>query len=140
MLTNLFFVECPSCCWRRFYGPDQNQKEKEEFELMTSGLLDAMGSFVISDYLPNLWFIARLQGWEKKFESVRARSTRVSEKLFEVEKHRERALKERESGHIDENYVPDFVDVFLTKPLEGEKLCSDEDIILLLKVSLINTH
>jgi hypothetical protein len=90
--------------------------------------------------MPNLWFIARLQGWEKKFESVRDLSTRVSEKLFEVEKHRERALKERESGHIDENYVPDFVDVFLTKPLEGEKLCSDEDIILLLKVSLINTH
>lgn len=121
----------------RFYGPDQDQQEKEEFELMISGILKILGSFVISDYIPNLWFITRLQGWEKKFESVRALSTRVSENMFQVEQHRERAAKERESGHDDQNYVPDFVDVFLTKPLDGEKLCPDEDIILHLKVTLI---
>lgn len=107
---------------------------------MTTGILNVLGSFVISDYIPNLWFIARLQGWEKKFESVRALSTRISEKIFEVEKHRERTMKEKESGHVDENYVPDFIDVFLTKPLDGERLCPDEDIILLLKEILIIPH
>ena len=107
---------------------------------MTAGILSALGAFVISDYIPSLSFIARLQGWEKKFESVYALSTRISEKMFEVEKHRERVLKGRESGQIDMNYVPDFVDVFLTKPLEGGKLFPDEDIILFLKVILIIPH
>ncbi|KAG0615021.1 hypothetical protein M758_5G008900 [Ceratodon purpureus] len=120
-------------CNRRFYGPDQNEQDREEFEQMTAGILSALGAFVISDYIPSLSFIARLQGWEKKFESVYALSTRISEKMFEVEKHRERVLKGRESGQIDMNYVPDFVDVFLTKPLEGGKLFPDEDIILFLK-------
>lgn len=46
----------------RFHGPDENQQDREESETPTSGILNLLGAFVISEYIPSWWSIAKLQG------------------------------------------------------------------------------
>jgi len=89
--------------------------------------------------VPWLSFITKLQGWHSKFEDLRDFKDKVTAKLFEVEKHRQRA-EERKKGHIDEDYVPDFVDVLLEAPLENGNPLPTSDLILVLMVRICNLH
>jgi hypothetical protein len=65
--------------------------------------------------------------------------TKLQQNCFEVEKHRQRA-EERKKGHIDEDYVPDFVDVLLEAPLENGNPLPTSDLILVLMVRICNLH
>lgn len=121
--------------FHRYYGHRaKDQQGKEDLEEMINRTHRATATFIISDYVPFLSFIPKLQGYHSEFKRIYEFETSVTNKVFEVEKHRERA-KERLQGHNDEaDYVPDFVDVLLASPLgDGEPL-SDRTIVTVLTV------
>ena len=103
---------------------------------MIRGIFDLLGAFIISDYVPYLRFVTKLQGWEKKCESLRALYAGVIERAFEIEKHRQRA-KDRVD---DENFVPDFVDVLLQTPLKNGEMLPDQNINLVMGVRSEKLH
>lgn len=72
-----------------------------------------------------------LQGKIAKLTAFRKFLHSVIGKIFEVEKHRQRAL---ERGN-DPIYVPDFVDVLLNTPLDNGERLTDREIISILSVS-----
>jgi len=97
---------------------------------------------VISDFIPSLTFLTKLQGYNRIFKGIRDSAIRIGGKMLEVEKHRERA-KERElqSNTNGAEYVPDFVDMLSKEPLDGGKPLPDNELILVLLVrQTLNTH
>lgn len=118
---------------------EDQQQEKEEFELMTTSQFDILGAFVISDYVPWLSFFTRLQGLHSKFEDVRNRIQTLGAKMVALERHRESA-KERElqqqENHEDADYVPDFVDMLMNEPLDHGKVYADRDLISFITVRM----
>jgi hypothetical protein len=121
--------------FHRYYGHRaEDQQGKEDLEEMINRTHRATATFIISDYVPFLSFIPKLQGYHSEFKRIYEFETSVTNKVFEVEKHRERA-KERLQGHNDEaDYVPDFVDVLLASPLGGGEPLSDRSIVTALTV------
>lgn len=121
--------------FHRYYGHGaEDQQGKEDLEEMINRTHRATATFIISDYVPFLSFIPKLQGYHSEFKRIYEFETSVTNKVFEVEKHRERA-KERLQGHNDEaDYVPDFVDVLLASPLGGGERLSDRSIVTALTV------
>jgi hypothetical protein len=96
--------------------------------------IDANGAIVISDYVPCLRFITRLQGWEAYLLGLQRRGRQMVVKIIDVEKHKQRAVDVAKDG----SYVPDMVDVLLKAPLDdGGKPLSDGEIASLLLVSLV---
>ena len=88
--------------------------------------------------MPFLSFIPKLQGYHSEFKRIYEFETSVTNKVFEVEKHRERAI-ERLEGHNDEaDYVPDFVDILLASPLGGGEPLSDRTIVTVLTVKTLS--
>jgi hypothetical protein len=115
----------------RYFGTDiSDQQQQRDFEELMGHLFGAAGAFFISDFIPYLLFVEKLRGTIKKLEAIRGFLRRVLGKVFEVEKHRQRAL---ENGQ-DANYVPDFVDVLLKTPLDDGEQFTDGEIISILSV------
>lgn len=123
-------------CHVRFFGIADNKRENEEFDLMVDQTFKAVGAFVISDYVPSLNFVTKLQGLHSKLEKIRDFREKLAGPLIDIEGHKKRAL---ERGN-DEDYVPDFVDVLLAAPLEDGNLPSDRTVTLLVLVSKSNLH
>jgi hypothetical protein len=94
------------------------------------------GTFIISDYVPYLSFITKLQGWQKTFEETRDLKDRVGKKICDIEGHKERA---KERGNNNKDYVPDFVDVLLTSSFDDGQPPSDNLVFILLSVSMFIT-
>lgn len=104
---------------------------------MIERTLTAATSFIISDYVPYLWFIPKLQGWPSKLQKVCDSKEQVARKIVDIEGHRERA-KLRESNTSNEaEYVPDFVDILLAAPFEDGKPLPDLVITMLILVSIM---
>lgn len=81
---------------------------------------------IISDYVPSLSFITKLQGWEPYLLEIQKRGRAIVHKVIDVESHRQRVTD-----------VPDFVDVLLKAPLDDAgKPLSDGEIMSLLLVSI----
>jgi hypothetical protein len=85
---------------------------------------------VISDFIPNLTFLTKLQGYHKIFKDIRKDAVRIGGKMLEVEKHRALA-QERASTNNQADYVPDFVDMLSEEPLDDGKPLSDEHLLVL---------
>jgi hypothetical protein len=99
--------------------------------------LIAASSLIISDYVPYLWFIPKLQGWPSKLQKLSDAQEQVARKVVDIEGHRERA-KSRESDAINEaEYVPDFVDILLAEQFEDGKPLPDLVITRLVLVSIM---
>jgi hypothetical protein len=111
---------------------DKNE-EKRDYDVTLRRILDAHGTEIISDYVPQLSFITKLQGWVPYLTDLRNSGKAVIGKIIEVEKHKERAA--HMAADKDENYVPDFVDVLLKTPVDDGKPLPDADIASLLLVS-----
>ena len=94
------------------------------------------GTFIISDYVPYLSFITKLQGWQKTLEETRDLRDRVSMKICDIEGHKERA---KERGNNDKDYVPDFVDVLLAASFDDGQPLSDNLVTILVTVSMFIT-
>ena len=91
---------------------------------------------VISDYIPSMSFLEKLQGKERLLIEQCDDAIRVVNKMMELEKHRERA---KEGGHGDgsEDYVPDVVDMMTAEPLDGGKPLPERTMALFLLVRSI---
>ncbi|XP_024359127.1 flavonoid 3'-monooxygenase [Physcomitrium patens] len=114
---------------KRFFGTGvSDQQEKKDFEEIFDHIFAAAGTFFISDFIPKLRFVEMLQGKIAKLTAFRKFLHSVIGKIFEVEKHRQRAL---ERGN-DPIYVPDFVDVLLNTPLDNGERLTDREIISIL--------
>ncbi|KAG0563575.1 hypothetical protein KC19_8G042400 [Ceratodon purpureus] len=118
---------------RYFDIRDKNQ-EKRGYDDVLRRSVDANGALVISDYVPWLSFITKLQGWEEYLLGLQRRGREMVAKIIEVDNHKRR----EKDVTKDESYVPDMVDVLLKAPLDDAgKPLSDGEISSLL-LSLIN--
>nr|AHI15940.1 flavonoid 3'-hydroxylase [Pohlia nutans] len=120
---------------KRFFGkgPDINQEQKKDFERLIYRIYDEASAFLISDYIPYLQFVTELQGWTSRFKDIRNELTStLLPRIFEVEKHKQRAKERELSGDSDSDYVPDFVDLLVGAPLDDGKPLSDNDISMML--------
>jgi hypothetical protein len=119
---------------------EDQEQEKGEFQLMMADFFDMLGAFVISDYVPWLSFVTRLQGYHSRFEDVHNRKQTIGAKLVALEKHREdakkRELQQQENPEEEADYVPDFVDLLMNAPLDHGKLYADRDIVGLISVRM----
>ena len=128
-------MDCESWIYRFFGAEVKDEQEKEDLERLIDDFLFFLSKFVISDYVPWLSFVPRLQGLYARLKEFSNFRKRVAGRMFEVEKHRERA-KERQQLHKEglTNYVPDFVDLLLASPQDNTELLSDQDIVAFLTV------
>lgn len=117
---------------KRYYGTGAEIPEKkEEFQGMVKSRTRAAGTFVISDFIPSLTFIAKLQGLPKRFRESHESAKAQMESVLDVEEHRKNAIA-RASVDIKSEYSPDFVDVLLKAPLDDGQPLADSDIKFLL--------
>ena len=92
----------------------------------------AFGAYHISDFIPYLSFIPKLQGWTSEIHEIRALGRGIVSNMIQMDKHREQSkLREKDS-----EYVPDFIDVLLKAPFDGD-LLPDKDIVTLCVVSTL---
>lgn len=132
---------------KRYFGTGVNVKdeqEREDFKRLVCGHVDMFSKFVVSDDMPALSFVPKWQGIHLEFKAFLEFEQAVMDRMFQVEKHRERAKQRRQQQQQEEGgssdsgedllYVPDFVDVLLTAPLEGGRPLSDKGINTVLMV------
>jgi len=119
----------------RYFGNGvEYEEKKKEFEAATNRLFTGFAAFIISDYVPWLSFVTKLQGWHSEFEDIRQCEFSFLSEMCELEKHREQAKVRLENN--DEDYVPDFVDLLSTIPREDGKTLPDNEILGILLVSI----
>jgi cytochrome P450 len=111
----------------RFFDIRDKNDEKRSYDDVLRRSIDANGAMIISDYVPSLSFITKLQGWEPYLLEIQKRGRAIAHKVIDVESHRQRVTD-----------VPDFVDVLLKAPLDDAgKPLSDGEIMSLL-LSFLN--
>jgi hypothetical protein len=84
-----------------------------------------------------LSFITKLQGIYSQLEKYHKYDEEVVDRLFEPQKHRERAQDRLQQNHEEGEYVADFVDVLQAAPLEDGKPLPDTDISTTLSVRMM---
>ena len=119
----------------RYFGDGVEYEEKQkDLVAAANRLFTGYAAFVISDYVPWLSFVTKLQGWQTEFEDIRQFEFSFLSEMCEFEKHREQAKVRLEKN--DEDYVPDFVDLLSTVPQEDGKTLPDNEILLNLMVRI----
>ena len=109
---------------RYFGGDEAGREEADKFQCINQELLDWMGLFVISDYIPALRWVPKLQGTEASMEQGNRRYKAFLRQL--IDEH-------RASGRDSEK---DFIDTLLTIPnKEGTGPLDDETIEVVIMVS-----
>lgn len=125
--------------YTRYFGAEvkEEEQEKKDLERLIDDHLTLASKFVISDFVPWLSFIPRLQGHTSALQEFSNFRKGVTDRMFEVEKHRERA-KERQHLHQQDltNYVQDFVDLLLASHQDGGEPLSDQELVPLLTVTI----
>ncbi|XP_024387828.1 cytochrome P450 76C2 isoform X1 [Physcomitrium patens] len=96
---------------------------------MTSSVFELLGSVVISDFVPYLSFITKLQGHASKFSKIRDVSDKLTADFFDLDSHRNNYKKMKN----DPSYVPDFEDVLMETPFENGTNLPDQDLLKLLQ-------
>ena len=109
----------------RYIGVDEEGKEEaHKFQSLMQEFLDWMGAFVISDYIPALRWVPKLQGTEASMERGNRRYKAFLRQL--IEDH-------RASGRESEK---DFIDTLLTiSNKEGTGPLDDDMIEVVIMVS-----
>ena len=108
------------------------EEKKKDLEAAVHRLSAGFSAFIISDYVPWLSFVTKLQGWHSEFEDIRQCQFSFLNVMCELEKHREQAKVRLEKN--DEDYVPDFVDLLSAISQEDGKTLPDNEILLNLNV------
>ncbi|XP_073393579.1 cytochrome P450 76C1 isoform X2 [Physcomitrium patens] len=99
---------------------------------MTSSVFELLGSVVISDFVPYLSFITKLQGHASKFSKIRDVSDKLTADFFDLDSHRNNYKKMKN----DPSYVPDFEDVLMETPFENGTNLPDQDLLKLLQTEM----
>ena len=102
----------------------------EELNEMIMATARIGGSLIVSDYVPWLSFIPKLQGWPQLLRNQRHSTRSIATRLFELEKHWEHARELQIQGMMNDSndknsvssHVPDFIDVLLQTPSNNGKL------------------
>jgi hypothetical protein len=124
-------------CDHRNLGNDEH--EKDEVGDVVTTFLNALGAFVIDDYVP--WLSFTTKSWRSKVEDFAIVLETVTTKVFELEQHRQRAIQRQSHAEgADSEYVPDFVDMLLTESLEDGKPLTDKHLVLTLTVRIYGVH
>lgn len=102
---------------KRYYGTSglEMEKERKNLQDMTRRAFKLVNTYVISDFVPYLHFITRLQGYPSRFAKERDYVKGLAWNILSLESHKERAQERRD----DSNYVPNLKDVFLQAPFDG---------------------
>jgi cytochrome P450 len=119
---------------KRFYGVsgDDGEKQGQDLQNMTSSVFELLGSVVISDFVPYLSFITKLQGHASKFSKIRDVSDKLTANFFDLDSHRNNYKKMKN----DPSYVPDFEDVLMETPFDNGTNLPDQDLLKLLQEML----
>ena len=135
MLLQGFWVDFLFFWKFRYFGKGgASPEEKADFERLIAAMTKVDFAAIISDFIPNLTFLTKLQGYNRIFKGIRDDAVRIGGKMLEVEKHRERA-KERQGSNVDQDqYVPDFVDMLSEEPLDDGKPLPNEQLTLVVLV------
>jgi len=104
---------------KRYFGSGgASQQERDDIQELFLMVLRVLStSAIIGDFIPSLRFVAKITGTTKKLEDLRDETLRITSKMMDLDSHRERA-KERQAD--DDSYVPDFVDLISTAPLQED--------------------
>lgn len=116
----------------RFFGTnsEHNQQETKDFQTMIAGFLEIFGAFLISDFIPYLKFVTKLQGWERRMLEVRDVVFGVCANMMEL-KTRRQHLKEDNNNDKEQ----DFLNLLLS--LEDKDALSDD---ILMQVLVVMPH
>ena len=115
----------------------KDEQEKQDLERLIDEHLSLRSKFTISNHVPWMSFVPRLQGLYSALKEFTIFRKGVTGRIFEVEKHRECA-KERQQLHKEDltrPYVPDFVDLLLAVPQDKGEPLSDQELVSLLMVT-----
>lgn len=134
VLGNLYMM---MALFDRYYGDGvKDQREKEELENLITATVAWFSKVIISDFVPSLGFITKLQGIYSQLEEFHKFDKEVVDRIFEPQKHRERAQERLQHPEEDDKYEADFVDVLQAAPLEDGKYLPDTDISTILSVRM----
>jgi len=100
------YVKC--ACDRYVGNSGDSKKQQEDFGALLSRSFEIVNTFIISDFVPSLSFVTKLQGWPKKLEALQNWTYAVADGMIAMEKHRQRADLDNET-FTGENYVPDIL-------------------------------
>ncbi|CAN5952100.1 unnamed protein product [Sphagnum jensenii] len=114
IMTNMMFR-------KRYFGVDQSkQNEIHCFKEVITKVPHWIGSLIISDYIPSLRWLVRLQGIEASLHALRHKKSQFIQNL--IAEHKNVAIEVdqvKESGNENvTKTTKDFVDILLSAPQE----------------------
>ncbi len=87
-----------------------NQSQTKSFKEITSEMVHWYGVFIISDYIPYLKWVTKLQGIDASLQALHTKLSTFLQQI--IDEHR------RNPNVVDNYTIKDFVDVLLTVPQE----------------------
>lgn len=115
-----------------------NEHEKEEVGNVVTTFLKNLGAFAINDYVS--WLSFTTKRWRSKVEDFAIVLETTTTKVFELEQHKQQAIKWRSLAEKPDNeYVHEFVDMLLIKSLEDRKPWTDKHHVFVPTVSMTCT-
>ncbi len=122
----------------RYFGVDESKhNEIHCFKEVTTEVPHWLGILIISDYIPSLRWLVRLQGIEASLHALRHKKSQFIQKLIAEHKNLTIEVDQvKDSGNENVAKTPkDFVDILLSAPQEdGTGNLSDETIETLILV------
>ncbi len=105
----------------RFYGVEESREtDALDFKQITDEVNRWFATLIISDYIPSLRWVARLQGIEAALHALRQRKTQFVQKF--ITKHKSLiATTDQVKDSLNENTTnkpKDFMSVLLSAPRE----------------------
>ncbi|CAK9254887.1 unnamed protein product [Sphagnum jensenii] len=117
---------------KRYFGVDESKhNEIHCFKEVTTKVPHWLGILIISDYIPSLRWLVRLQGIEASLHALRHKKSQFIQKLIAEHKNLTIEVDQvKDSGNENVAKTPkDFVDILLSAPQEdGTGNLSDETI------------
>ncbi len=122
---------------RYFRVDESKQNEIHGFEEVATKVPHWLGILTISDYIPSLRWLVRLQGIEASLHALRNKKSQFIQKLIAEHKNQTIEVDQvKDSGNENVAKTPqDFMDILLSAPQEdGTGNLSDETIETLVLV------
>jgi hypothetical protein len=116
----------------RYFGVDKSrQKELHYFKEVTEQVSRWFGVLIISDYIPSLRWLVKLQGIQASLHALRDKKSQLIQKL--IMEHKKLTIEvdqvKDSSNENVANTAKDFVDILLSTPREdGNGKLSEETI------------
>lgn len=111
-------------------GDEGNDEEAKAYQEIVSMHFRAYATFVISDYIPWLSFITKLQGIREKMKKLADRINKKVDAIIEFENHEKRRMNQNHGpGAAERAKERDFVELLLSTPSHDASSALDYDTI-----------